>query len=587
MAKKPKKGKEEAPKRIDWSSPKEVKHTGTFRKLTPSEREEAAQWIKDHPESPDRGDECARLDSGEMVFDVLKEEKPGKTLGKPLTGEAVAGAPLEMDMILDFTGPRGSGSNIYHAFIYQVPKWSYIVKKVDESIQISPVYADLYNLVVGQKQKIEASIKTGLTSAAQAVADYELLSHDARRYGEMLDYFKEGQNDEHVLRSLFVDRVDAYTGEGYTMISMAKRWPTIITDFIRMGSPDFKGESWDDVKIIHGKLDVSMAEATVLKTKDRLFKEWKATFFPAVKTRYARIQSLLQARKKSIDEYRNWLKPYIAKYKTMKEADEPNPAAWVTDAYTTPGFGQSEGLIATRLWIWKVFRVWESGKPGSYKEKGGKHKGWVIYPYDDFVKRWVKRIEYKYNVRITDADVKGVLDEVVSRPPGVETTMMDQNWIYYVFFDLKLLLSLLRTPPPEGMESDNLMVMPLRTFYISQNVLLLNILEMKAKESQMVHYIDELIGASSIEDEILAHVEMEMGEGYKKKKVTVAKRLSKFKARVTSNRGLTMKIVHLFIRPGPYEPVFYERVSKMYSRAIGNNYGQITNFLKEKMQVGK
>ena len=35
-----------------------------------------------------------------------------------------------------------------------------------------------------------------------------------------------------------------------------------------MGSPDFKGESWDDVKDIHTKLDVSMAEATVLKTKD-------------------------------------------------------------------------------------------------------------------------------------------------------------------------------------------------------------------------------------------------------------------------------------------------------------------------------
>ncbi len=338
MAKKSK-GKEEMPRRTDWSAVSKPGKTAFFRRLTPEEKEEARRFIEKHPE---RDDEIARLEGGsEMVIDILRCGSPGVILDKPITGEAVCGQPLEMDIILDFTGLRGSGSNIYHALIYQVPKWTYNVMKADESLKVSPVYADLYNLVVGQKQKIEASIKTGLTSAAQAVADYELLAHDARRYGEMLDYFKEGKTDEHVLRSLFTDRVDAFTGEGYSLITMAKRWPTIITDFIRMGSPEFKGEGWDDVKDIHAKLDVSVAEATVLKTKDRLFKEWKATFFPAVKTRYARIESLLKARRKSVEEYRNWLKPYIAKYKTMKEADEANPAAWVTDAYVTPGFSQS------------------------------------------------------------------------------------------------------------------------------------------------------------------------------------------------------------------------------------------------------
>jgi hypothetical protein len=585
MAKKKDKKGKEAPKRIEWSTPKEPKKTGTFRRLTEAEKAKLRKEIED-----DDGEEQVKaLDGGNLVFDVMFEYS--KNIGPKGVGEFIFGSPLEMDVILDFTGLRGSGSNIYHSLIYQLPKWSYNVRKVDESLQVSPVYADLYNIILGQKQKLEASIKTGLTSAAQAVADYELLSHDCRRYGEILDYFKEGQTDEHVLRSLFVDRVDAFTGEGYSMITMAKRWPTIITDFIRMGSPDFKGEGWDDVKVIHNKLDVSMAEATVLKTKDRLFKEWKTTFFPAVKSRYARVSSLLQARKKSVDEYRNWLKPYIAKYKVMKEADEANPGMWATDAYTTPGFGQSEGMLTTRLWVWKVFRVWESGKPGSYRESPGRHKGWVINPFDDFARRWIKRVEYRYNVRIDDKDVSAVLDEAVpdeitKKRLGIENTMMDKNWLYYIFFDLKVLLSLLRTPPPEGMETDNLMFYPLRTYYVSQNVLLVLLLELKAKEAQMAHYVDELIGASSLEDDILAHVEKEFEGGYPEKKVAMRQRLTKFKRRVKHPRSVPMRVVRLFVRPGPYEPIFFERVSKMYSRALGQYYQQLTKYILDKMQVG-
>lgn len=591
-----KKGKSrgEAAKRTDWGTVKKPKKTAFFRKLTLEEKKAVAQWILDHPENPKRGStkpgkgltELDRLDSGEMVFDVFRCETPGVPTEEAIMGEAVGGEPLEMDMILDFTGLRGSGGNIYHSLIYQLPKWSYWVKKVDESLQVSPVYADLYNVIVGQKQKIEASIKTGLTSAAQAVADYELLSHDARRYGEILDYFKEGQTDEHVLRSLFVDRVDAFTGEGYSLITMAKRWPTIITDFIRMGSPEFKKQGWGETKDIHTELDVSMAEATVLKTKDRLFKEWKATFFPAVKTRYARIQALLQARKKSVEEYRNWLKPYIAKYRVMKEADEDNPAQWVSDAYTTPGFGQSEAMVKTRLWVWKVFRVWEMGKPSSYKEK--KQKDWVLNPYDDFVRRWKKRIEYKYEVKIEDKDVEAVLEEARKFHPGIEFRQMEPDFLYYIVFDMKILLSLLRTPPPEGMETDNMMFYPLVTYYISQNVMLLMLLEMKARESQMVHYIDELIGASNLEEDIFRHVEEEF-EGKEEKKGALKRtkeRLHDFKVWATRHSSITMRIAHLFVRPGPYESIFYERVSKTYSRAVGAYYGQITGFIKDKMHVG-
>ncbi|RLI96551.1 MAG: hypothetical protein DRO99_04255, partial [Candidatus Aenigmatarchaeota archaeon] len=508
-----------------------------------------------------------------LVVDLL-HKKSGETR---FIGEVLHGSPKEMQMILDFTGLRGSGSNIYHSFIYRAPKWRYSVKKVDDFLYVSPVWAEFYNITLAQKQKLEQTIKTGLTSAAQAVADFELLSHDARRYKEIIDYFVEAEKtgDEHVLRSLFVDRVDAYTGEGYSMVTMARRWPTIITDFIRMK------DGWTDVNTIRKELDVAAAEATVLKTKNMLYQEWKKLFLPVVKERFARIENLANARKKSVDEYKEWLKPYIAKFKAMRELDE-NPSAWVTDAYVTPGFGQSEAMVGTRLWIWKSISIVEKGKPPARLEYG-KAK-WEIHPYDDWVKAWKKLIEYKYELRIEDEDVEGVLSAALSKEgTQFEVQQMYPEDLYYILFDIHFILNLLRTPPPEGIESDNFMVMPITTYIMSQNALLLYILELKAKEKAMEHYVNEIIGAKSIEQEVLEEVE----KRFKGEEETKSSRKGRLSGVGRKLKVFTYGLIRLFVRPGPYEAVFYERVSKMYFRESGKDYKTIINFFKEKMQIGK
>ncbi|MCK4496773.1 MAG: hypothetical protein KAU24_01155, partial [Candidatus Aenigmarchaeota archaeon] len=245
-----------------------------------------------------------------LVMDLLREgHYPPE--GTPILGEALMGTPENQDIVMDFTTSMGQCSSVYYSFIFQLPKWDYSVRKIEEWMDVSPVHADAYNLMVVQRQKLESAIKTGLTSATEAVTHYELLAHDARRYREILDYFVKGEKDEHVLRSLFVDRVDAFTGEGYSLITMAKRWPTIITDFIRMKT------EWDDINKIRKELDVSQAEATVLRTKNELYIEWKKIFLPVLKDRYARIKTMVDARKRSIDEYKKWLKPYITKHKMM------------------------------------------------------------------------------------------------------------------------------------------------------------------------------------------------------------------------------------------------------------------------------
>ena len=511
------------------------------------------------------------------IMDMIRNSNNGG----PLLGDAFLGCPENQDIVLDFTTPMGSCSNAYYGFVFQMPKWGYSVRKIEEFMDVSPVHADAYNLMVGQRQKLEAAIKTGLTSAAEAVTHYELMAHDARRYKEIIDYFRMGRKDEHVLRSLFVDRVDAYTGEGYSLITMAKRWPTIITDFIRM-----KIES-EDINRIRKELDVSQAEATVLKTKNELYKEWKELFLPVVKERYARIKTMVDARKKSVDEYKRWLKPYITRHKMMQEMPEGRASGLATNAVMVPGLGQAVMFSGVRLIVWKPFNPIEPGRPETVLERKKSGADFEIDPYDDFVKKWIKRIEYKYNVRIGDKEVGRFLKEFTSSGTENPIPMLDPTRPYYIVFDLLVLRSVIKTPPPSGSELENLMLSPMRTILVSQNVMLLYLLEMMAIESQFDHEVDELIGAPNLEEAVRADVEKMFEEPsvvrdrlrpvrtFSKRTVGAGRRVKSFLGPLTK----------YFIRPGPYESNFKERVTKIYMVTSGGIYGGMVAYWKKLFNV--
>ncbi len=532
---------------------------------------------------------------------LISDEFRREIGSKMITGVAICGSPFEMEMILDFTGLRGSGSSIYYSYVFQVPKWGYTVKKVDEWLEVTPEWAEYYSLTVGQKQKLMEQIKTGLTSAASAVTDYELAMHDVRRYREVLDYFKT--KDQHVLRSLFVDRVDAYTGEGYSLVTMARRWPTIITDFIRMS------EEWDDINTIRKELDVSQAEATVLKTKNNLFREWKKLFLPVVKERYARMENMAKSRKKSIDEYKSWMKPYLAKFKLMEERTEQKPSTNVSNPYITPGFGQSQAVTGVKLWMWKPYfspeyRMAEAAlREFEFKVgKGTKKLKFVINPYDDIVKEQKKKIEEHYGVTVTEEEVYNILKSATT-PDVSGATQLDKYAMYYVLFEVNMILNLLKTPPPQGFETDNLMLMPVKAWWMSQNVILVHLIELYAREKAFEKYVREMVGAPELEKEIAEHVEEEFKEPAKPGKLTgpvknffrpaseffkkpKVQKIGKGSRAIGGKfRRSLDRVLPAFVRRGPYETIFYERVSKMFARGIGGEYGTQINFLKKKMQI--
>ena len=511
-----------------------------------------------------------------LVMDLLREgHYPPE--GTPILGEALMGTPENQDIVMDFTTSMGQCSSVYYSFIFQLPKWDYSVRKIEEWMDVSPVHADAYNLMVVQRQKLESAIKTGLTSATEAVTHYELLAHDARRYREILDYFVKGEKDEHVLRSLFVDRVDAFTGEGYSLITMAKRWPTIITDFIRMKT------EWDDINKIRKELDVSQAEATVLRTKNELYIEWKKIFLPVLKDRYARIKTMVDARKRSIDEYKKWLKPYITKHKMMQEMPELRPSAFVTNAVMVPGFGQAVMFSGVRLWIWRPFNQEEPGKTEFVAEfKEGVPID--IDPYDDFVKKWIPYIEHKYEVKIDDKTVRRLLKEWTTSKTEKPRPEIDPERPYYILFDLVVNRSVIKTPPPAGGELENMMLTPLRTTLISLNILLLHMLEVWAIEKKFDREVNELIGAPELEEELRKEVEEEF-ELKKKKKKKEETFFYRLREKGSRTKRIFKSLSRYFIRPGPYESNFKERVTKIYMVGSGKIYQQMVDFWKEKIGV--
>jgi len=218
---------------------------------------------------------------------------------------------------LNFTGKPGTAAGLYYDLVFQLPNWGFNVSKADEWIEVSPTHKEYYDRTVSTKQMLEGAIKTGLTSAAAAVSDFELMNHDLRRYKEILNYF--AAKDEHSLKVMFIDYVDVHTdlpGQPISLRTSAARWPTIIADFIKLKDED------TDPDQIAKKLNISKAEAVILTTKNKLYKQWKDLFGKTARERYELLKGLVEGRKKTINEYREWLKPYLARFKMTRLGGE-------------------------------------------------------------------------------------------------------------------------------------------------------------------------------------------------------------------------------------------------------------------------
>ena len=508
--------------------------------------------------------------SEELVIDEIFDKQPW-------LGEAVCCMPENQNTELDATKNIGGCSGLYYSLTFQLPKWGYTLKKLDEWMDVSPVYAEAYNLTIEQKHKLEAQIKEGLRSAAQSVADFELLKHDYRKYREILDFWKKGQKDDHILRSLFIDRVDVYVGENFSMVSMVKRWPTIISDFIRMSKEMPDEEEQEDVDKIRTALGLTKAEAHVLKTKNVLYKKWKESFFPEVKDRFARIKNLVQAREKSVDEYREWLKPYVARYRLLAESTQRKPQKFTSDPYMAPAFGNAWSSSGIRFICWQPFYPPEGGKPQRMS---------TLSPIDKFVFRYAKKIEERYKVKMDEARIKKILASAMKQDvidPSKRT--MTDGTVYYIGFDIIADKTLIKMP--KGGEQED-MVFKIKHWVMSQNVILVILMETEAREEAFNRYVNEIIGTKEVEQKIRDEVEAEFFP--KKEEKVNFERIKKIGSGFRRAGRIIYRLLEpfkpYFFRPGPYESNFKERITKSFMIPMGSSYfNKLVKFMKWKMGV--
>ncbi len=564
-------------------------------------------------------------------------------------GEGVNANPFDQNEQLNYTTSLGGCTGVYYGLMFQLGKWGFERFKISEDIFVSQINKGYYDLVLGERERLAQQIKAGLASIAQAYADLELILHDLRKYREYLKLFNEIKEAEEIikrekdekrvneaknkrmkalqtLRSIFIDQVDIHTDLPNTPIalrSITSRWPTIISDFMKLD----KETSPEEIK-----LDVSYAEKVVLATKNKLFLSWLDMFEKNISERYRRLKELAVARENSVKEYKEMLKPTIARYKMINDAlSSSGMRKWMFTSFFRPE-AQAFSIDTMTIWAWKPFAPEEKWKVAreyfgkvSLKDAGFtseevkelKERGVIkgedamidalpIEPSIDRIVRLImKRINEEYKslgVELTIADVFEARSRLVEQFRSHSSTQTSPVvWPfspYFIFVEIPLARAVLVLP--NGAQIEDLTVGNLRTYVKTQNIIIGHLMEVIAKEKILENYIDSLLGElgfdkegkiKSVRDMLKEEFLFIYGE---------RKDLEKYFAPQTQKKEEGGKINLNFIQKffdyfginvaffrsyGPYEHNVTYRLAKYYFKVSGAVFSQIKNYLHASFQV--
>ncbi len=571
-------------------------------------------------------------------FFIPPERPEAKLKFEP--GEIINAVPYEGEMLLDFTSSMGKVSEVFYGLVFQLPKWGFFTAKIEESIFVSPVFREYYEMTLRQKEALEARIKEGLASVSRAISDFELVLHDLRKYQEYMDYFlkiengkkliKEGKKEEgeklvregeQTLKAIFIDQVDVHTGEGIALKLIAPRWPTIIADFMKLTDED------KDPKKIAEKLKVSEAQGVVLATKNKLYIEWREMFKENVKERYKRILGLVEARRASIDEYKEMLKPTLARYKMITDAlsSAPGRAGILKSAFIRTG-AQAISLDRVVVWAWRPFQVAEKYKitreyfdeiPASkagftqqeIKELKKIMPNWngIVHglpqepSIDRIVRAFIPIVEIEYGVKITAYDLykarELLLDQFRKSLPAFGGK---EAWVfspYFTFICIPMDRTVIRLP--DGSQLEDLWIENLYAATRTQNVILVNCLELIARDKQLEEYMNVMLGEYVKKEGKAFPVEEILKETYgrvygmeEKSEKEAGKELKKISELGRSIRKAIGKFFSIFglevqfLRAvGPYEFAMHHRLAKYHQRETGGSFAMVVNYLKKSFGV--
>ncbi len=250
---------------------------------------------------------------------------------------------------LTFEGKSGFPTGLYFSMLDMLEGRGYTIVKVEDWLEVNP-QSDFYEDISQKKQTVEQQVGRVLKNLSQTRKELEMLKHDRRKLGRIIDHYDEGDMD--VLKSDFVDLVDRNTNMSLLDLANSGRLPSIVVDF-------YKVEEEEDID----KLDVSKGEKQILRKKWKLFQDWLDRYVGEIQSKKEMIEGEIRSRKATIENYKKSLKPYAKALKRIR-LTEPEEYKGLSDPRIIERYPGS--VSGVKLYAWQDIRELHSGTGSAY-----------------------------------------------------------------------------------------------------------------------------------------------------------------------------------------------------------------------------
>ena len=434
---------------------------------------------------------------GKFVLDddVLKKTtKKGSGFGNENLGPCmIIQAEDQENVLLNPTTPPGGIMGIYYGLTFELPKDNWKLAKPTEVIEVNPVHQQYYQLVTAQKEQLEGKIKQGMAGISQSVADLELIEHDKRKYDEFHSYLKALKDDTNLvkqreanlrLKSVFVDQVDFHvggSGQGAGRLSLAfmrnnNIMPTIVDDFYRMNS--LKDLADGDLKALPN------VERKMLETKFNAYNQWLDIFRSTVERRLSRVDQLINSRKKTLDEYKDWLRPIISRHRMIREMSDTAGGRGDLSTKFTHSQGGATSINQLITWVWKNMMIPDDRLYPRELEAMNELKTFDEWAQENLV--------YNYDTGLVCKYPWITKEWIENKAKSVEASQgFDSNKIYFTFSIIDLTKMNMKFASGAELEDGDFNVC---MYVLSKNAMLVKLLELECIKEDLEIYIDEMLG---------------------------------------------------------------------------------------------
>ncbi|MFB6245583.1 MAG: hypothetical protein ABEJ03_04530 [Candidatus Nanohaloarchaea archaeon] len=245
-------------------------------------------------------------------FEDVKEHEKGAPLLRSIMGDHYKNVKLSND-----------SQGVPYTFSWVVADMfdedlDYEVSKTSEDIFVAP-QSNLHQEFMQRKQQAEQRVNQTLSGLSDLQQQKHQLEHDIRKLRSRVEALNSGKEGEIELKADFVELVDGAGGGAQQGSDEAplktlrdqNLYPSIVADFYEMrGLDDLK--DGDESEFDTPRLNqLPRNEKAILKKKWVMYEKWKDLYGSEVKRKLEDLKGQLKNTERSMEETKNWLRPYI------------------------------------------------------------------------------------------------------------------------------------------------------------------------------------------------------------------------------------------------------------------------------------